>query len=79
MLLIGKIGKAVYRKGYGLANLELNVPNEPRYVFRIASMTKQFTAVGILKLAQERQLDLKADIKKYLPEYNRPHGRAYLA
>jgi CubicO group peptidase (beta-lactamase class C family) len=74
VLLIAKKGEPVYRKAYGLANLELNVPNRPEYVFSIASMSKQFTAVCVLKLAQEGKLNLQDDIKKYLPQYN-THGR----
>lgn len=74
VLLIAKKGQPVFRKAYGLANLEFNVNNKPEYVFRIASMSKQFTAVCVLKLAQEGKLNLQDDIKKYLPDYN-THGR----
>src|SRR5215471_19127509 len=70
VLLIAKKGEPIFRKAYGLANLELNVPNKPEYVFSIASMSKQFTAVCVLKLAQEGKLNLQDDIKKYLPQYN---------
>lgn len=73
VLLIARKGQPIYRKAYGLANLEFDVPNKPEYIFRIASMSKQFTAVCILKLAQEGKLDLQDDIKKYLPDYN-THG-----
>jgi CubicO group peptidase (beta-lactamase class C family) len=61
VFLIAKKGVPVYRKAYGLANLELSVPNKPDYVFSIASMSKQFTAVCILKLAQEGKLNLHDD------------------
>jgi D-alanyl-D-alanine carboxypeptidase len=44
-------GKAVLEQGYGMANLEHKIPAKPETVFRIASMTKQFTATGILLLA----------------------------
>ena len=74
VILIAKKGLPVFRKAYGLANLELNVNNKPDYVFRIGSMSKQFTAVCILKLAQEGKLSLQDDINKYLPDYN-IHGR----
>jgi CubicO group peptidase (beta-lactamase class C family) len=70
ILLIAKDGKAIFRKAYGLANLELKIPNKPEYLFRIGSMTKQFVAVCILKLAQEGKLSLDDDIRKYLPDYN---------
>lgn len=74
IILVAKDGKPVYRKAFGLANLELGVRNEPGYLFNIGSMTKQFTAVSILKLAQESKLTLVDDIRDYLPDYN-THGR----
>jgi D-alanyl-D-alanine carboxypeptidase len=46
-----KDGKVVFRKGYGMANLELGVPIRPEMVFRLGSITKQFTTVAILMLA----------------------------
>lgn len=74
VLLIAKGGKPIYRKAFGLSNLEFNVANKPENIFRIASMTKQFTAVCVLQLAQRGKLNLQDDIKKYLPDYN-SHGR----
>lgn len=74
VILVAKDGQAVFRKAYGLASVELNVPNKPEYVFAIASMTKQFTAVCILQLVQQGKLSLQDDIRKYLPEFN-THGR----
>lgn len=74
VVLIAKDGQAVYRKAYGLANLELNVQNTPDDSFAIGSMSKQFVAVCMLKLAQEGKLNLQEDITKYLPTYN-THGR----
>lgn len=74
VILIAKKGKPVLRKAYGLANIELNVINKPEYVFNIGSMSKQFTAICILKLAQEGKLRLEDNIKKYLTDYN-THGR----
>ncbi len=74
VLLIAKDEQPIFRKAYGLASVELNVPNQPQYVFRIGSMSKQFTAVCVLKLAQEGKLNLQDDIKKYLPNCN-THGR----
>lgn len=62
-------GRTVFRKGYGLANLELKVPVRPEMVFRIGSVTKQFTAVAILMLVQEGKIDLDAELKAYLPDY----------
>lgn len=70
--LIAKNGKAVYRKAYGLANLELNVPLSPESVFQIGSMTKQFTAVAILMLNDQGKLALTDQVSKYIPDY--PNG-----
>ena len=53
-------------KGYGKADLELDVPTPDNAIYEIGSVTKQFTAAGILKLAEEGKIDLNADIRKYL-------------
>src|SRR5215216_3458781 len=59
----------VFRKGYGLANLELHVPITPDTVFRLASVTKQFTAVAILMLMEQGKLALQDPITRFLPDY----------
>src|SRR5208282_6924455 len=59
-------GKCVKRAGYGLANLEWQTPVTPRTVFEIGSITKQFTAAGILLLAQDGRLSLDDRITQYL-------------
>ncbi|QMW00591.1 serine hydrolase domain-containing protein [Spirosoma foliorum] len=61
-------GKVTLAKGYGLANVELNVPVTPQSVFAIASVSKQFIATGILMLAQEGKLGLDDDIHKFYPD-----------
>jgi D-alanyl-D-alanine carboxypeptidase len=71
-------GEVVLRKGYGLANLELGVPNSPEMVFELGSVTKQFTGAAILMLAERGQLRIEDDFTKYLPDYPVPeptHGR----
>jgi len=68
-ILVKKQGKVIWRKGYGLANLELNVPVEPDMIFRLGSITKQFTAVAVLMLAEEGKLSLQDEITKFLPDY----------
>ena len=67
-LAVVRDGKIIYGRGYGLANLEYNVPNGPTTVFHAASVSKQFTALSIHLLAQEGKLSLDDPIRKYLPE-----------
>lgn len=66
-VLVAKDGKAVFREGFGLANRELDVPNTPETVFRLASITKQFTAASILQLAEQGKLSLDDPGAKYYP------------
>ncbi len=73
-VLIQKDGRAVLRKGYGLANLELGVPATPENVFEIGSITKQFTAAAILLLQQRGKLRVEDPITRYLPDYP-THGQ----
>lgn len=61
-------GAIVHEKGYGMANLELDVPLTHNSVFYIASTSKQFTAASIALLSLRGELDLDADIHTYLPE-----------
>ncbi len=67
-LAIIKDGRLIYKKGYGMANLELNVPITPQTVFYIGSCSKQFLAFCIALLAQQKKLSFDDDIRKYLPE-----------
>jgi len=67
--LVAKNGKVVYRKSLGLANLESRIKMTPDQVFKIGSITKQFTAMAILKLAEEHQLSLEDGIQKYISDF----------
>src|SRR5262245_44557068 len=70
-----KDGKLIYTRGYGMANLEHNIPNGPQIVYDIGSVSKQFTAASILLLAAQGKLSLDDDAHKYLPElpaYQKP-------
>ena len=68
-VIVARDGNVVFRKGYGMANLELGVPIAPEMVFRLGSITKQFTAVAILMLAEQGKLALEDDITRFLPDY----------
>ena len=64
-------------KGYGMADIENEVPATPRTVYRIGSVTKQFTSVAIMQLVEQGKLSLDDDVTKYVP--NAPtHGRRVL-
>jgi CubicO group peptidase (beta-lactamase class C family) len=65
---IYKDGQVVYKRGYGMANLNDDIPITPATVFHVASMSKQFTAASILLLAQQGKLSLDDDVHKYIPE-----------
>ncbi len=67
--LIAQKGKIVYHKAFGQANLELNVPMQPQTIFRIGSITKQFTAIAILQLMEQGKLNLQDEITKFIPDY----------
>ena len=68
-VLVAKGGHIVLRKGYGLASVELRVPIEPDMIFRVGSVTKQFTAALILLLAEDGRLRLDDDVRKYVPDF----------
>ena len=59
----------ILAKGYGLANVEHGVPVTPNTVFRLGSITKQFTAAAIARLAQEGKLSFDDTLTKYVPGY----------
>ena len=61
-------GRLVYRRGYGMASLELGVPNAPQLVYYAGSVSKQFVAASIVLAAQQGKLGLDDDIRKHLPE-----------
>lgn len=68
-VIVARDGDVIFRKGYGMANLELGVPIEPHMVFRLGSITKQFTAVCILMLMEQGKLNLQDDMTRFLPDY----------
>lgn len=66
-----KDGAPVLVKGYGSADLELGVPVTNDKVFRIGSVTKQFTAVALVKLQEEGKLSLDDKLSRYFPDFPR--------
>jgi len=61
-------GKFIYEHGYGMANLDYDIPNSPRMVYYVGSDSKQFTAASIALLVLDGKLSLSDDIRKYIPE-----------
>jgi CubicO group peptidase (beta-lactamase class C family) len=68
-VLVSRKGEIIYHKAFGMANLELGVPARPEHIFRIGSVSKQFTAVAILQLAEAGLLSLNDDITRFIPDY----------
>jgi CubicO group peptidase (beta-lactamase class C family) len=63
-----KDGKIIFKKGYGTANLEYDIPVTTKTVFQIASVSKQFTAFSIYLLEKQGKISLEDDVRKYIPE-----------
>lgn len=72
--LVAENGKVILKKGFGSANMEWNIPNKPDTKFRLGSISKQFTAFLIVKLAEEGKLKLDVPITTYLPDYPKANG-----
>jgi len=73
-VLVAEDGNIIYKKGFGMANMEWGIPNQPNTKFRLASVTKQFTAMLIVQLAAENKLKLDVPISTYLPDYPKKNG-----
>ncbi|HEU4434031.1 MAG TPA: serine hydrolase domain-containing protein [Pyrinomonadaceae bacterium] len=63
-----KDGRVVYKRGYGSANLDYDIPISSKTVFNVGSVSKQFTAISVALLARQGKVSLDDDIRKYLPE-----------
>jgi CubicO group peptidase (beta-lactamase class C family) len=66
-LAVIRDGEIVHKRGYGMADLERNVPLSPRSVFDLGSTSKQFVAMCILLLAEQGKLSLDDDIRRHIP------------
>ncbi len=72
--LVAENGKVIYKKGFGRANMEWDIPNTPETKFRLGSITKQFTAVLVLQLVDQGKIKLDGKISDYLPAYRKDVG-----
>ena len=73
-ILVTENGKVILSKGYGYAEMEWKNPNTPDTKFRLASITKQFTAMLIMQLVEKGQISLDGKISDYLPYYRKDIG-----
>lgn len=69
VVMIIKDGAIVFEKAYGFQSLEMHIPCTPQTNFRLASLTKQFTATSILLLVEQGKLSLEDSITRYFPEF----------
>lgn len=69
VFLVAKNGNTIYKKAFGKSNLELNSDLTTEDVFQMGSLTKQFTAIGILTLEEKGKLKLTDVVSKYIPDY----------
>jgi len=67
-VLVARGGDVLLSKGYGMANLEWDIPNAPSTKFRLGSVTKQFTAASILLLEERGKLKVEDPVKKHMPD-----------
>ncbi len=70
-VLVAQNGEIVYQKGFGYADIEKKIPVTPDTKFKIGSVSKQFTAVAILKLQEEGKISTDDKLSKYIPDFPR--------
>ena len=68
-VIVSQRGAILFRKAYGLANIEMNMPLRPEMLLRTGSVTKQFTAAAIMLLVEQGRLSVSDEIGKYFPQY----------
>jgi CubicO group peptidase (beta-lactamase class C family) len=73
-ILVAEKGNIIYKEGFGYANMEWKIPNTPDTKFRLASITKQFTATLIMQLVDQGKIDLDGKLSTYLPYYRKDTG-----
>ncbi|MBX2876576.1 MAG: serine hydrolase [Saprospiraceae bacterium] len=73
-ILVANADGILYKNGFGWANLEWEIQNTADTKFRLASITKQFTALLIMQLVEEGKLSLEAPISTYLPNFPKEKG-----
>jgi CubicO group peptidase (beta-lactamase class C family) len=73
-VLVSHHNRVIFKKGYGLANREWNIPNAPDVKFRIGSITKQFTSMLVMQQVAKGSIKLDGRLSDYLPYYRQDTG-----
>jgi CubicO group peptidase (beta-lactamase class C family) len=74
-VLVAEKGAVIFKKGYGMADVEWDIPNTPDTKFRLGSITKQFTSMLIMQFVQEGKIKLDGKLSDYLPYYRKDTGQ----
>ena len=77
VVMVKKKDKQIFHKSYGYSDAEKKIELDKNSIFRIASITKTITALGILKLMENGELNLDDEIEKYLPQFKSPKVLTY--
>lgn len=72
--MVAKDGKVIYKKGFGFANMEWEIPNTSDTKFRLGSITKQFTAMLILQLMEDGKVQFDDKLSQFIKDYPRKSG-----
>lgn len=78
-VLVAEKGEIILEQGYGMANFEWNLKNASDTKFRLASITKQFTAMLVMLAVQDNKLQLNTPITHYIPDYPKDNGNQITA
>ena len=73
-VLVSQKGKVIYKRAFGLADREWNIPNTTDTKFKIASLSKAFTALAMMQMVSEGEISLNGKIKDYIPDYSGQSG-----
>jgi len=73
-VLVAEKGNVIYKKGFGWADMEWSIPNQPDTKHRLGSITKQFTSMLIMQLVEQGKLKLDVPISTWLPDYPKKNG-----
>ena len=73
-VLVADDNEVIFKKGYGMANMEWDIPNSYDTKFRLGSITKQFTSMIIMQLVKDNKIKLEDNISDYLPYYRKDIG-----